>query len=81
MLIKCLTYHTLCYKISVGLFSGARHRLLSLEHDKKTCTSVIPATTTSTVISTAITSPSQFATAIFIPLPSPAKTSDKVHFF
>ena len=51
---QTLTYSFLFYKIFIGLFAGAQHRL-SLEHDGKTRTTVISATTTSTVTS-AITS-------------------------
>lgn len=54
MPVRRFTYSVLYYKIFIGLFAGAQHRL-SLEHDGKARTTVISATTTSTVTS-AITS-------------------------
>ena len=75
------------YKIFIGLFVGAHHRL-SLDRDGKPRTTVISATTTSTVTSAiTTTATSAFTTTVistsigtttFIPLPVPTKAPEKV---
>ena len=87
MPVRRFTYPVLYYKIFIGLFAGAQHRL-SLERDGKARTTVISATTTSTVtsaitstITSAITSTvtsTTIATTTLIPLPVPTKAPEEV---
>jgi endothelin-converting enzyme len=87
MPVRRLTYLVLCYKIFIGLFAGAQHRL-SLEHDGKARTTTISATTTSTVTSaitstvtssiTSTVTSTAIATTTLIPPPVPTKVPEEV---
>ena len=87
MPVRRLTHSVLYYKIFIGLFAGAQHRL-SLERDGKVRTTIISATTTSTVtsaitstITSAITSTvtsTAVATTTLVPPPVPTKVPEEV---